>query len=147
MYLFRWFIHFYAFGLTWNVYLLVTFLQSCTQDDPSLQGFLRLLSTIKGNSINSGLDCFSVLFTLSLLTIQLARRLYESLFVSSFSGEMHLGHYVIGLVFYALVNLTIVAEIPTPLQQGMGKQVFQVLINDYCSNLNSILNLMFFYFV
>lgn len=114
----RWFIHFYAFGLAWNTYLLFTFYQSCMQDIPSLQGVLTLLPTIKGNSSNSGVDCFSVLFTMSLITIQLTRRLYESLFVASFTGEMHLLHYVVGLVFYGLVNLTVLAEIPTPLQQG-----------------------------
>lgn len=120
---FRWFIHFYAFGLIWNAYILFTFVHTCLLNHSLPQGVLKFLLFIKGNSHPSGLDCFSILLTLSLITIQMIRRLYESLFVASFSGRIHLGHYIVGLLFYGLVNLTVVAEIPIPLQQGMEKNM------------------------
>ena len=67
---------------------------------------------------SSEMDCFSILLTLVLLKIQLFRRLYESLFVSSFSGKMHLAHYITGVVFYFMVNITVLAEIPYTHSKG-----------------------------
>lgn len=114
---YRWFIHFYALGLVWNIFLLAIFVQTIIKEDTSYPGMHGIVHYVITTS-SSQTDCFSVLLTLALLTIQLFRRLYESLFVSSFSGKMHLSHYVIGVLFYFLVNLTVVAEIPLSLSKG-----------------------------
>ena len=107
----RWFIHFYALGLVWNVFLLLMALLSIVKElDTPFPSMLGIVDTTSPSKV----DCSSGFLTLVLLTIQLSRRLYECLFVSSFSGKMHLGHYVIGVLFYFLVNLTVVAEIPLP---------------------------------
>ena len=107
----RWFIHFYALGLIWNIFLLAMSLQSVIKEDTSFPSMLGIDATTSSSKV----DCFSVLLTLVLLTFQLIRRLCECLFVSAFSGKMHIGHYVLGLVYYFLVNLTVAAEIPLSL--------------------------------
>jgi hypothetical protein len=126
---FRWFIHFYALGLIWNIFLLAMFLQTVIKEDPSYPGILGNIVITSSTRV----DCFSVLLTLVLLTIQLFRRLYECLFVLSFSGKMHLGHYVIGVLFYFLVNLTVVAEIPLPLSKGTINSFIHCYTQFFCS--------------
>lgn len=52
---------------------------------------------------------------LSMLSLQVTRRLYESLFVSVFSSSarMHLLHYALGLFFYPAVALTALIHLDT----------------------------------
>ncbi|XP_028407729.1 polyprenol reductase-like [Dendronephthya gigantea] len=109
----RLFLHFYALGLVWNVFLLARFLQIIIKEDTSYPGIFGLFTTSPSQQ-----DCFSVLYTLALLTIQLTRRLCESLFVSSFSSKMHLAHFMLAVAFYCFVNLSVVAEIPKSLSQS-----------------------------
>ncbi|EDV27606.1 uncharacterized protein TRIADDRAFT_53471 [Trichoplax adhaerens] len=54
----------------------------------------------------------SIILSLVLLSLQTFRRLYECLFISKFSqsAQMHLGHYLLGGMFYILVNLTIISD-------------------------------------
>ena len=100
-------------GLVWNVFLLARFLQIIIKEDTSYQGIFGLLT-----ASSSQQDCFSILYTLALLTIQLTRRLYESLFVSTFSSKMHLAHFMLGVAFYGFLNFSVVAEIPKSLSQS-----------------------------
>ena len=113
----RWFIHFYALGFVWNIALLTMFIQNIIDKRTTYSGMLGIARNVITAS-SSEMDCFSVLLTLVLLKIQQFRRLYESLFVSSFSGKMHIGHYAIGYVFYFLVNITVLAEIPHARAKG-----------------------------
>ena len=51
---------------------------------------------------------------LSMLSLQVARRLYECLFVSVFSSSrIHVLHYVLGLFFYPAVALTALLHLDT----------------------------------
>ena len=54
----------------------------------------------------------SIFLALSMLSIQTLRRLYECLFISKFSqiSKIHLGHYLLGIFFYMLVNITIISD-------------------------------------
>ena len=113
----RWFIHFYALGFVWNIALLTMFIQNIIDKRTTYSGMLGIARNVITAS-SSEMDCFSVLLTLVLLKIQQFRRLYESLFVSSFSGKMHIGHYAIGYVFYFMVNITVLAEIPHARAKG-----------------------------
>lgn len=42
-----------------------------------------------------------------MLLIQVFRRLLESLFVSVFSGKIHISHYAVGIVFYILTGTSL----------------------------------------
>lgn len=47
-------------------------------------------------------NCFTVLVSLLLLLVQCCRRLFECLFISVFTGKIHLSHYLVGLFYYVL---------------------------------------------
>lgn len=48
------------------------------------------------------ISCFTVLVSLLLLLVQCCRRLFECLFISVFTGKIHLSHYLVGLFYYVL---------------------------------------------
>lgn len=52
-------------------------------------------------------DCVSIALGLVMLLIQVFRRLLESLFVSVFSGRIHVSHYAVGITFYILTGTSI----------------------------------------
>ena len=97
----------------WNVFLLTKFYQAIVGEQKSYLDFLRIPP-----SSSTEIDCFSVMLTLILLTIQQLRRFCECLFVASFSGEMHVAHYALGLMYYFMANLTVAVEIPNSISTG-----------------------------
>ena len=60
------------------------------------------LSRILDLSYTPHVDCFTVLVSLLLLMVQACRRLFECLFISVFSGKIHMSHYLVGVCYYVL---------------------------------------------
>lgn len=48
------------------------------------------------------IDCFTVLVSLLLLLLQTCRRLFECLFISVFTGNIHISHHLVGVTYYIL---------------------------------------------
>ncbi len=120
----RWFTHFYAWGLIWNLSILTLYLLSCMAGLPSSPDPLTaVLGPVIGPLVGVDLELacrsetagggitqkqFDVAVVLCLVCVQVARRLYECLFVSVFSpdGSMHVLHYIMGLYFYSALGPT-----------------------------------------
>ena len=110
---YRWFTHFYVWGVIWNYTLFSVFTLKCIFHSNSPISIID--STI--NTLTGGLlhrECtevsqhhFNVFIVLLLLCVQVSRRLYECLYVSVFStSRMHIVHYLLGLYFYTAVGPT-----------------------------------------
>ena len=110
---YRWFTHFYVWGVIWNYSLFSVFTFKCVfHSNVSIPIIGPIINTLTGGLLHQ--ECievsqyhFNVFFVLLLLCVQVSRRLYECLYVSVFSNSrMHIVHYVLGLYFYAAVGPT-----------------------------------------
>lgn len=113
--LFRWFTHFYIWGSMWILSISVVYFNSCVLvQSPPIPLLDDIISLITGGFLHR--QCRSApmqqqrvdtAVVLSMLSVQVVRRLYECLFVSVFSdSRIHLVHYVLGMFFYPAVALT-----------------------------------------
>lgn len=116
----RWFTHFYAWGMVWNLSLLSHYLSDCVTDTsielPLINQLLRALTGqyVQAKCLAKTQLHFDTLIVLSLVCIQVMRRLYECLFVSIFSDSlMSLSHYCMGLYFYTALGLTALLHLDT----------------------------------
>ena len=127
---YRWFAHFYAWAVAWDLVVLVHIVMVLLMRKPAGLPFIgRILSAITSLDITppqSGgapMQCtrteWEVLAGMCLLLFQSSRRLYESLFImnSSQQAKMHLSHYLLAYLFYTLRASTVVLH----LRQG-GRQ-------------------------
>ena len=110
---YRWFTHFYIWGVIWNYSLFSVFALKCIfHSNISIPIISPIINTLTGSLLHR--ECtevsqyhFNVFLVLLLLCVQVSRRLYECLYVSVFSNSrMHVVHYVLGLYFYTAVGLT-----------------------------------------
>lgn len=69
---------------------------------------------------NPHIDCFTVLVSLLLLLLQTCRRLFECLFISMFSGKIHMSHYLVGVTYYGLDVTSITASFLRVEKKGRG---------------------------
>jgi len=91
------------------------------------------------------IDATTCLLTLALIWLHVARRLWETLFISVYSEtEMNVLHYILGIAHYILLPTFVVAECPGFLNNDdfssnfstlnpFGLQTFGVLLFLYCS--------------
>nr|XP_015305948.1 PREDICTED: polyprenol reductase isoform X2 [Macaca fascicularis] len=109
----RYFSHFYIISVLWNGFLLWCLSQSLFLGAPFpswLHGLLRILGAAQFQGGELALSAFLVLVFLWLHSI---RRLFECLYVSVFSNVMiHIVQYCFGLVYYVLVGLTVLSQVP-----------------------------------
>ncbi|XP_065401269.1 polyprenal reductase isoform X27 [Macaca fascicularis] len=109
----RYFSHFYIISVLWNGFLLWCLSQSLFLGAPFpswLHGLLRILGAAQFQGGELALSAFLVLVFLWLHSI---RRLFECLYVSVFSNVMiHVVQYCFGLVYYVLVGLTVLSQVP-----------------------------------
>ncbi|KAK2115753.1 Steroid 5 alpha-reductase 3, partial [Saguinus oedipus] len=95
----RYFSHFYIISVLWNGFLLWCLTQSLFLEAPFpswLHGLLRILGAAQFQDSRDGV-----------------RRLFECLYVSVFSNVMiHIVQYCFGLVYYVLVGLTVLSQVP-----------------------------------
>lgn len=105
----RWFTHFYALGVPWSLYILYECLLSTITNRKGplltvLSGLPHGLSTTRQSSLE-------VILSQTLMSIQMARRLYECLAVSKPSAaRMHLAHYAAGLLYYFFTPVAVGME-------------------------------------
>uniref|UniRef100_A0A3P9Q5A3 Polyprenal reductase n=1 Tax=Poecilia reticulata TaxID=8081 RepID=A0A3P9Q5A3_POERE len=108
----RWFWHFYAISVCWNVFLLLlsfNLIYQLQSYPPWLTGMLEILTGVP-SSFGQAPQLSTVLVQL-LLCVHSLRRLLECLFVSVFSdGAMHLVQYLFGLGYYIVLGLTVLCS-------------------------------------
>ncbi|KAM4574852.1 polyprenal reductase [Fundulus diaphanus] len=104
----RWFWHFYAISVGWNVFLLLSsfaFIYQLQSYPPWLTGMLEILTGVP--TAGGQAPQPSTVLVQLLLCVHSLRRLLECLFVSVFSdGAMHLVQYLFGLGYYIVLGLT-----------------------------------------
>ncbi|KAM5282026.1 polyprenal reductase isoform 1-T2 [Hipposideros larvatus] len=109
----RYFAHFYVISVLWNGFLLWCLTQSLFLGAPFpywLHTVLRILGAAHFQGGELALSAFLVLVFLWLHSL---RRLFECLYVSVFSNAMiHIVLYCFGLVYYILVGLTVLSQVP-----------------------------------
>ncbi|XP_037685764.1 polyprenol reductase [Choloepus didactylus] len=109
----RYFSHFYIISVVWNGFLLWCLSQSLFLGVPFpswLHGLLRILGTAQFQGGELALSAFLVL---AFLWIHSLRRLFECFYISVFSNAViHVVQYSFGLVYYVLVGLTVLSQVP-----------------------------------
>ncbi|XP_068724303.1 polyprenol reductase-like isoform X1 [Montipora capricornis] len=104
----RLFIHFYVIGSSMSCAFLVILVLHCFFGSTSIP---QDLSEILDLHFTPSTDCFTVLLSLLLLLVQTCRRLFESLFVSVFTGKMNVAHYLLGVIYYILDATSLAAPL------------------------------------
>nr|KAF6389064.1 steroid 5 alpha-reductase 3 [Myotis myotis] len=109
----RYFSHFYVISVLWNGFLLWCLTQCLFLGAPFpdwLYTLLRILGAVQFRGGELALSAFLVLVFLWLHSL---RRLFECLYVSVFSNAViHIAQYCFGLVYYVLVGLTVLSQVP-----------------------------------
>nr|XP_031539764.1 polyprenol reductase [Vicugna pacos] len=109
----RYFSHFYIISVLWNGFLLWSLTQSLFLGAPFpnwLHGLLRILGAAQFRGGELALSAFLVL---AFLWLHSLRRLFECVYVSVFSNAViHIVQYCFGLVYYVLVGLTVLSQVP-----------------------------------
>ncbi|XP_068831525.1 polyprenol reductase isoform X2 [Capricornis sumatraensis] len=116
----RYFSHFYIISVLWNGFLLWSLTHSLFMGAPFpnwLHGLLRILGTAQFRGGELALSAFLVLVFLWLHSL---RRLFECFYVSVFSNAViHVVQYCFGLVYYILVGLTVLSQVPMDGRNGV----------------------------
>ncbi|XP_021117993.1 polyprenol reductase isoform X2 [Heterocephalus glaber] len=116
----RYFSHFYVISVLWNGFLLWFLTQSVFLGVPLpnwLHGLLRILGAAQSQGGELALSVFLVLL---FLWLHSWRRLFECFYVSVFSNAViHVVQYCFGLVYYVLVGLTVISEVPMDGRNGV----------------------------
>ncbi|CAG5862345.1 unnamed protein product [Menidia menidia] len=108
----RWFWHFYAISVTWNIFLLAVYLNATYQQQSFPSWLTRVLDVLTGMPGSaSQVPQLSTVLVQMLLCAHSLRRLLECLFVSVFSdGVIHLAQYGFGLGYYIILGLTVLCS-------------------------------------
>lgn len=126
----RYFYHFYSVALVFyillgisviNIYFNTNLLGETLQLSPALLRSILNYFAARGSKLSyaSSIQPESVVIGLTLLIIQVARRLYECRRVSVYSNaRMNIIHYIFGHLFYIGVGLSMLAEAPGLTGQG-----------------------------
>ncbi|XP_040339226.1 polyprenal reductase isoform X2 [Herpailurus yagouaroundi] len=116
----RYFSHFYVISVLWNGFLLWHLTQSLFLGVPFpywLHGLLRILGAAQFQGSELALSAFLVLVFLWLHSL---RRLFECFYVSVFSNAViHVVQYCFGLVYYVLIGLTVLSQVPMDGRNGV----------------------------
>ncbi|XP_038136618.1 polyprenol reductase [Cyprinodon tularosa] len=108
----RWFWHFYAISVCWNVFLLLLSFNCMHQLQPYPSWLTGMMEILAGVPVFDGhAPQLSTVLVQLLLCVHSLRRLLECLFVSVFSdGSMHLVQYLFGLGYYIVLGLTVLCS-------------------------------------
>lgn len=104
---FSWFTYFYVVGSSLSWALLWMLINHCSYNNTSIT---NIVAQVLDLDYNPHVDCFTVLVSLLLLLAQTCRRLFECLFISVFTGKIHISHYLVGVSFYVLDVTSIAAS-------------------------------------
>ena len=99
-----WFSHFYVFAFSWSMLALFLLLKGLIMHAAAPEYVLRFLDFMAGGAENRKVQVNSTyaLMATVLLTLQCARRFYETNFVQIFSkkSKINLSHYFVGYIHY-----------------------------------------------
>lgn len=99
-----WFGHFYVFALTWSLWALYLVLKGIITHSEAPDYVLFFLDLVGGGAQNRKVlvDSNSALVATVLMTLQCARRFYETNFVQIFSkkSKINISHYIVGYLHY-----------------------------------------------
>ncbi|XP_051026536.1 polyprenol reductase [Acomys russatus] len=109
----RYFSHFYVISVVWNGFLLWLLSQSLFLGAPFPNWLCALLRTLGATPFRVGEQALSSFLVLLFLWAHSLRRLFECFYVSVFSNvAIHILQYCFGLVYYVLVGLTVLSQVP-----------------------------------
>ncbi|KAM6150345.1 polyprenal reductase [Erethizon dorsatum] len=109
----RYFSHFYVISVLWNGFLLWCLTQSVFLGVPFPNWLHGLLGTLGAAQSRGGELALSAFLVLLFLWLHSWRRLFECFYVSVFSNAViHIVQYCFGLVYYVLVGLTVLSQVP-----------------------------------
>ncbi|XP_016835757.2 polyprenol reductase isoform X1 [Cricetulus griseus] len=121
----RYFSHFYVVSVLWNGFLLWFLSQSLFLGAPFPKWLRALLRTLgatqfpalemepKASQMIVGELTLSAFLVLVFLWVHSLRRLFECFYISVFSNSViHIVQYCFGLVYYVLVGLTVLSQVP-----------------------------------
>lgn len=107
----RRFIHFYAIASIWNTFLAAMVLRAYFLGLPHHPRLFAILGLCGGEQRSESIEATSVAMAISLILVQVYRRLYESAFVSVYSdSSMSILVYLMGCFFYLAIGPTILSE-------------------------------------
>ncbi|CAH6888194.1 polyprenol reductase isoform X2 [Phodopus roborovskii] len=109
----RYFSHFYIVSVLWNGFLLWFLSQSLFLGAPFPNWLRALLRTLGATHFRVGQLALSAFLVLTSLWVHSLRRLFECFYISVFSNAViHIVQYCFGLVYYVLVGLTVLSQVP-----------------------------------
>ncbi|XP_022109396.1 polyprenol reductase-like [Acanthaster planci] len=110
----QWFTHFYAVSVICNGFLLFKLFEVLFFHGHMPNWYMDLLRFLTNFPLQTPkASHLSIVIAIALLLFQGIRRLYECLFVSSYSSStMHVAHYILGILFYALAGMSVLSEGP-----------------------------------
>ncbi|XP_027246716.1 polyprenol reductase isoform X3 [Cricetulus griseus] len=109
----RYFSHFYVVSVLWNGFLLWFLSQSLFLGAPFPKWLRALLRTLGATQFPVGELTLSAFLVLVFLWVHSLRRLFECFYISVFSNSViHIVQYCFGLVYYVLVGLTVLSQVP-----------------------------------
>ncbi|XP_075400417.1 polyprenal reductase isoform X2 [Tenrec ecaudatus] len=116
----RYFSHFYIVSVIWNGFLLWCLIRSLFLGASFPNWLYSLLRILGAAQFQGGELVLSPFFVLVFLWLHSLRRLYECVYVSVFSNTMiHAVQYCYGLVYYVLVGLTVLSQVPLDGRNGV----------------------------
>ncbi|XP_036057580.1 polyprenol reductase isoform X2 [Onychomys torridus] len=109
----RYFSHFYVISVLWNGFLLWFLSQSLFLGAPFPDWLHALLRTLGATQFRVGELALSTFLVLVFVWVHSLRRLFECFYISIFSNAViHIVQYCFGLVYYVLVGLTVLSQVP-----------------------------------
>ncbi|UMM35473.1 hypothetical protein L5515_008076 [Caenorhabditis briggsae] len=124
----KWFKHFYALGLL-TLLLCLHCIHSLIHNPDFLPTIpIKFLTILTRSYSIPPIAPSTAVLALLLITFHVARRLYETLFVSVYSdSRMNVFHYIVGIVHYIILPISIMCE-----TQGVitKKEIFHVSVDD-----------------
>ncbi|EPY86473.1 steroid 5 alpha-reductase 3-like protein [Camelus ferus] len=116
----RYFSHFYIISVLWNGFLLWSLTQSLFLGAPFPNWLHSLLRILGAAQFRGGELALSAFLVLAFLWLHSLRRLFECVYVSVFSNAViHIVQYCFGLVYYILVGLTVLSQVPMDGRNGV----------------------------
>ncbi|XP_053433786.1 polyprenol reductase isoform X2 [Nycticebus coucang] len=116
----RYFSHFYITSVLWNGFLLWCLTQSLFLGVPFPYWLHSLLRILGAAQFQGGEPVLSAFLVLVFLWLHSFRRLLECLYISVFSNAMiHVVQYCFGMVYYILVGLTVLSQVPMDDRNGV----------------------------
>lgn len=136
----RYFMHFYLVACP--VFVLATYIS--TRNAINIPSLLILFIKQRANNIQTVTGLY---FTLILMIIQTARRLYETLFITANSNaKINIIHYLFGHFFYSLAALSTVVPILISKQEGISFSL-QAILDQIVSSRITLFGFVLFVYV